>query len=381
MKGVVFQGPHRVRVDADLPVPGVRDPRDAVVRTTRTAICGSDLHPYRGEIPGFAPGTVLGHEFAGVVAEAGADVPFAVGDRVFASYLVACGRCPRCARGWHYHCEHASLFGYSTVVGSAVAGGQAEYVRVPFADVLLARSPDAVTDEQALFAGDVLTTAYAATAEAEVGSGDVVGVVGAGPVGLLAAMCASALGAHEVVVSDPDPVRRATAAALGVRAVAPDELRDSLDEVSDGWGARVVVEAVGSEAALAGALRSAGPRATVVAVGAHSAEAMPFPSRLAFTRELNIRFTVGDPIRYRAEALRLVRDGLVDPARIISHRLPLSDARRGYELFDRRKAVKVVLTAESDTDLPGTADLRGRHAPSGITGWGVSGDIPTTGRE
>jgi 2-desacetyl-2-hydroxyethyl bacteriochlorophyllide A dehydrogenase len=360
MRGVVFQGPYRVTVDAELPMPRVEDPRDAVVRVTRTAICGSDLHPYRGEIPDFAPGTVLGHEFAGVVTDAGADVPFAVGDRVFASDLVACGRCPRCARGWHYHCEHASLFGYSDVVGPPVAGGQAEYVRVPFADVVLARSPHDLTDEQVLFAGDVLSTAYAAAADAEISSGDVVGVVGAGPVGLLGAMCARAFGAAEVIVSDPDPARRAMAVSLGMHAVAPDELREGLDRVSHGWGARVVLEAVGTGAALACALRCAGPRATVVAVGAHSAETVPFPSGLAFTRELTVRFIVGDPIRHRAEALRLVRSGLVDPARIISHRLPLSDAGKGYELFDRREAFKVVLTADSAADRPGMAVRSGR---------------------
>ncbi|WP_433654909.1 alcohol dehydrogenase catalytic domain-containing protein [Nocardia sp. CA-128927] len=356
MKGVVYQGPYQVKVDEELPMPCVLDARDAVIRVTRTAICGSDLHPYRGEIPDFAPGTVLGHEFAGVVVEAGADVPFAVGDRVFASDLVACGRCPNCARGWHYHCAQASLFGYSTVVGPSIAGGQAEYVRVPFADVVLARSPDDLTDEQVLFVGDVLTTGYAAAAGAEISPGDVVGVVGAGPLGVLAAMCASGLGAGAVIIADPDPARRATAVSLGLRAVAPDELGATLNTISDGRGARAVIEAVGNDAALTCALHSAGPRATVVAVGAHSAAAMPFPSGLAFTRELTVRFTVGDPIRHREHVLRLIQDGLIDPARIISHRLPLSDAQQGYALFDSRAAFKVVLTV----DRPGMTVRAGR---------------------
>ncbi|MFI5776805.1 alcohol dehydrogenase catalytic domain-containing protein [Nocardia sp. NPDC051570] len=357
MKGVVYQGPYRVEIDAELPMPRVRDARDAVVRVTRTAICGSDLHPYRGEMPDFAPGTVLGHEFAGVVAAVGADVPFAVGDRVFASDLVACGRCPACARDWHYHCDNASLFGYSTIVGPAVAGGQAEYVRVPFADIVLARSPEDLTDEQVLFAGDVLTTGYAAAADAGIGSGDTVGVVGAGPVGVLAAQCAQALGAGAVIVSDPDPARRAMAESVGIAAVAPDDFGRALDAVSDGWGARAVLEAVGTDAALLCALRSVGPRGTVVAAGAHSAAAMPFPSGLAFTRELTIRFTVGDPIRHRDQALGLIRSGLVDPARIISHRLPLSQARRGYELFDRRAAFKVVLLADGDIGSNGNTRI------------------------
>ncbi|MFJ4653236.1 alcohol dehydrogenase catalytic domain-containing protein [Nocardia sp. NPDC088792] len=359
MKGVVYQGPYQVRVD-EVPMPRVDGPRAAVVRVTRSAICGSDLHPYRGEIPDFAPGTILGHEFAGVVVDAGSEVPFAAGERVYASDLVACGRCPICARGWHYHCAHASLFGYSTVVGAPVPGGQAEFVRIPFADTVLARTPDDLTDEQALFAGDVLTTAYAAAADAGIEAGAVTGVVGAGPVGLLAALCASALGAAHVVIADPDPARRATAEALGIRAVAPTGLAAALDEAAPGYGARAVLEAVGTDAALQCAMHSAGPRATIAVVGAHSATAMPFPSGLAFTRELTLRFTVGDPIRHRDKAIELMRTGVIDPARLISHRLPLSQARHGYDLFDRREAFKVVLTADADTGPTGMTVRSGR---------------------
>ncbi|MFC7328625.1 alcohol dehydrogenase catalytic domain-containing protein [Marinactinospora rubrisoli] len=343
MKGVVYRGPGHVEVATGLAEPRVEGPRDAVVRVTRTAVCGTDLHPYRGEIPGFAPGTVLGHEFAGTVAAAGHDVPFAVGERVFASDVVACGRCRRCARGWHYHCPEVTLFGYSTVVGRSVAGGQAEYVRVPYADVVLARTPDGVTDEQALFAGDVLTTAYAAVADSGIRPGDAAGVVGAGPVGLLAAQCAVVAGAATVVVADPDERRRDRVRAAGLRAVPPEEFGAALAAAAEYGGGTVVIEAVGSAAALRTALDGAGPRATVVTVGAHHSDAMPFPAARAFAGELTLRFTVGDPIRLRDRVLALMAGGRIDPSRVVSHRLPLADAAHGYRLFDRREAFKVVL--------------------------------------
>ncbi|WP_158562911.1 alcohol dehydrogenase catalytic domain-containing protein [Marinitenerispora sediminis] len=350
MKGVVYTGPGRVEVDTALPEPRVRGPRDAVVRVTRAAICGTDLHPYRGEIPGFAPGTVLGHEFAGTVVAAGREVPFAPGERVFASDIVACGRCARCARGWHYHCPEATLFGYSTVVGAAVAGGQAEYVRVPYADVVLARTPDGVTDEQALFAGDVLTTAYAAVADAQIRPGDTVGVVGAGPVGLLAGSCAAVAGASTVVVADPDAGRRERARAAGLTAAAPEDFAGVLAVAAEASGGMAIIEAVGSESALRRALDSAGPRATVVTVGAHASDALPFPAARAFAGELTLRFTVGDPIRHRERVLALMTGGRIDPSLVVSHRLPITEAAHGYRLFDQREAFKVVLVTDGTAD-------------------------------
>ncbi|GAA2869039.1 dehydrogenase [Actinoplanes cyaneus] len=338
MRGITFQEPGRVSV-TELPMPRITHPRDAIVRVTRTAICGTDLHPYRGEIPGFAAGTVLGHEFAGTVHEAGDEVPFAPGQRVFASDIVACGRCARCARGWHYHCPQVSLFGYDKVVGSCLPGGQAEFVRVPFADVVLAATPDAVSDEQALFVGDVLTTGYTAVRAAGVRAGDTVAVVGAGPVGLLAALCARAAGATTVTVADPDSGRRSLARSLDLLAVTPGELVAAADR----GGAARVVEAVGSDAALDAALRAAAPRATVAVVGAHQSPGMPFPTGLAFGRELTVRFAVGNPLSSREPVLALVAAGRVDPSIVVSHRLPLSEGPLAYRLFDSREATKVVL--------------------------------------
>ena len=344
MRGTVFRGPYDVELREDLPEPRLTGPRDAVVRVTRSAICGTDLHAYRGELPGFGVGTVLGHEFVGVVVEAGAEVPYAAGQRVTASDLIACGRCAACARGWHYQCREVTLFGYSTVVGKPVDGAQAEYVRVPFADVVLGACPDDVTDEQALFTGDVLATGYIAAARAAITPGDTVAVVGGGTVGVMAGLCARVFGAATVVVADPSPVRREAVAGYGLRAVEPDGLREMVTTVSHGRGAPAVIEAVGTDKALTLAMATVAPRGTVVAVGAHHNPAAPLDTGQAFARELTLRFAVGDPIAVRDEVLALVRSGQVDPTVVISHRLPLDEVAHGYELFHRRKATKVVLT-------------------------------------
>ncbi|NUS11141.1 MAG: alcohol dehydrogenase catalytic domain-containing protein [Streptomyces sp.] len=343
MKAVVYQGPGDIVV-SNLPEPRVEERRDAVVRVTRSGICGTDLHPFRGELPDFAPGTVLGHEFAGVVVEAGPDAQVTVGERVFASDVVACGRCALCARGWHYQCPEATLFGYADVVGKPLSGGQAEYVRVPYADVVLRSVPEGVSDEQALFVSDVLTTAYTAVRAAALTPGDTVGVVGAGPVGLLAGRCAAIAGAGRVIVCDPASERRTAAESLGLQAVVPGELGTALREAAGTRGAAAVIEAVGSDAALRAAVEAAGPRSTVVAAGAHHSSAMPFPTGLAFGRELTLRFTVGDPIALREDVLPLITQGLLDPSAVVTHRLPLSRAAEAYALFDGRAALKVVLS-------------------------------------
>ncbi|MET7399556.1 alcohol dehydrogenase catalytic domain-containing protein [Dactylosporangium sp. NPDC005572] len=338
---MVYEGPRRVRVRCDLPEPPRCGPGDALVRVTCAAICGTDLHPYRGEIPGFAPGTVLGHEFVGTVVAAGADAGHRPGDEVFASDLISCGTCRVCARGWHYQCPSATLFGYSTVVGAAVDGGQADLVLVPHAAHVLARRPASVTPEQALFVCDTLTTAHTAIRRSSVTPGDSVAVVGGGPVGLLSAMCAREAGAARVVVADPLPARRAAAEALGFAAVAPDGLADAL--AASGGPADAVVEAVGSSAALAQAMLVAGPRGRIAVVGAHHATDAPLPTGTGFARELTVRFVVGDPIADRAPALELISSGRLDPAALVSHRFPLDEAPAAYDLFDRGGALKVVL--------------------------------------
>lgn len=346
MKALVYAGPHRVEC-REVAEPRVAHPRDAVVAVTLSAICGTDLHPYRGELPDFAPGTVLGHEFVGVVVDAGPEVPFTPGTRVLASDLVACGRCPMCERGWHYQCPEVTLFGYDRVVGRPLGGGQAEQVLVPNADVVLSALPDDMDDEHALFAGDILTTGLAAAEAAGLTPGATVAVVGCGAVGLLAAQAAALLGAGAVVASDGDDRRRAQARSLGIDAVGPDDLDAAVRDRTAGRGADACIEAVGTDQALLAAVEVAGPRAVVVAVGAHHSPATPFPSGTAFARELTLRFVVGNPLRSRHQALALVRAGRIDPTTVISDRMPLTDGPAGYELFDAREATKVVLRPDA----------------------------------
>lgn len=345
MKGVVWHAPYDVHVE-DLPLPQLQGPREAIIRVTRSAICGTDLHPYRGEIPDFPAGVVLGHEFTGIVEEVGKEVKnFRVGDRVLASDLIACGECWFCQQNWHYQCQHISLFGYGTVVGQYFPGGQTEYVRIPYADVVLSPIPDSLNEEQILFVGDILTTGYTCAYEAGITSGDTVAVVGCGPVGLFALMSAYHLGASRVIAIDPDPQRQAVAQELSGYPLTPDnEVVQRIQELTHGRGADVVLEAVGTDSALTTALTIVRPKGTISAVGAHHSQAMPFPSGLAFGRELTIRFSVGDPIRWRDQLISLLEKGQLDPTRIISHRLPLSEAVEGYRLFDQHKALKVVLT-------------------------------------
>lgn len=345
MRAAVYRGPRQVEL-AVRPEPILKGSRDALVRVTRSAICGTDLHPYRGELTGFRPGTVLGHEFVGVVVEAGSEVRLPVGTRVVASDVVACGRCGRCARGWHYQCDEVSLFGYSDVVGRPLDGGQADLVRVPFADTVLSVCPDELTDEQMLFVGDILSTGYAAATATGTVAGDVAGVIGAGPVGLLTALCLRLRGVARVVLADPDRRRRDAARALGFDATAPAELSAVLRTAAGAEGARAVVDAVGSAAALDRAIDAAGYHATIVVVGAPSAEPPPLAVQRAFANELTLRFAVGNPIRDGDRGVTLIRAGELDPTVVISHRLPFSDVVEAYQLFDRREALKVVLEHE-----------------------------------
>jgi len=355
VKAVVWHGPRDVRVADDVEEPELLTPRDAIVRVTCAAICGTDLHPYRGELDGFRSGTILGHEFCGVVERVGEGCgALQPGDRVFASDVIACGRCTACERGMHYQCDERTLFGYGEVAGPYVPGGQAELVRVPFADVVLCRIPDGLSDEQAVFAADVLSTGFTAAERADVRAGQTVAVVGCGPVGLCAVMSARLMGAAQVLAIDPERSRRDAARALGATPVAGrDGIADRRAEWSDGQEVDAVIEAVGADAALTDALAVVRPRGTVVVVGSHGSTGFSLSTVDAFDRELTLRFAVGDPIAVRDRLVALLSAGRLDPAVLISHRLPLDDAVDAYRAFDRREATKVLL-------LPGD----GAHAPT-----------------
>jgi len=287
----------------------------------------------------------MGHEFTGIIEDIDPTIThLRPGDRVLASDIIACGQCWYCQRGWHYQCVNVSLFGYGSVVGGYVPGGQAEYVRVPFADVVLIKIPDNLTEEQILFVGDILTTGFMCAESAQIRLGDKVVVVGCGPVGLFAIQCAYLLGASLVLAIDPDPNRQEAARQIGAYPLPHDDhMIDHVRSLTAGRGADIVLEAVGSEASLLTALTVSRSRGMIVAVGAPQAATLPFPSQAAFGRELTLKFVVGNPISTCDRIIPLLEAGRLDPTQIISHRLPLTEAIRAYDLFDRREAIKVVL--------------------------------------
>ncbi len=345
MKCVVLNAPHQISV-TERPDPVLRAPTDAILRVTVAGICGTDLHPYRGEIPGFRSGTVLGHEVCGTVVELGIAVRrVIVGDAVVVSDIIACGGCWYCRQGHHYQCDRVTLLGYDSVVGEPVDGGQAEYLRVPHADVTLKRIPDGVDHEDAVFVADVLSTGFSCARAAGPLAGADVAVVGCGPIGLSAIASARHLGAERIFAIDRNP-RRTEAAEKLFGAIPTPHGSDALAFVAgenSGRGPDVVLEAVGSGEALTDAVGLVRPAGVVVAVGAHHETELPFNTKAAFGRELTLRFVVGDPIAEWDHLLPLVADGTLDPSGLVSHRLPLKDAASAYSIFDTGVAVKVLL--------------------------------------
>jgi threonine dehydrogenase-like Zn-dependent dehydrogenase len=341
VKAVVFHGPQDVRVES-VPEPRLEAGADAIVEVRTAAICGADLFPYHGRTPGFEAGTILGHEFVGLVREVGSGVrSVRPGDRVVNTSMVLDGTCPACRAGRPTQCSGRALFGYSGVY-PRLDGGQAELVRVPNADRVLAPLPDEVSDEAAVFLADNLPTGYDAVVRGGAQPGDTVCVVGLGAVGLMAVMCARELGATVLAV-DGVEARRALAAKLGAAAVEPARAAEAVAAATDGQGADVVVEAAGTAGALDAALALARGRGTVSVVGAHFEPDFPLNNALMFERELTLRFSIGDAAGHREQLLRLLCEGRLDPARVVTHRLALADAPHAYRIFDAREATKVVL--------------------------------------
>jgi alcohol dehydrogenase len=342
MKAVVLAGVGDVRVE-EVEDARIVDETDAVVEVHRTAICGADLFPFHGMTPGFETGTILGHEFAGKVTEVGSAVESVKpGQLVVCTSTISDGTCAHCRAGRPSQCLGRALFGYSGVY-PRLDGGQAEYVRVPHADRCLLVLPDEVNEESAIFLADILPTGYGSVTRGEVGAGDLMVVVGCGPVGLMTVLCAAKV-AGTLIAVDGVAERRVLATRLGAHAVAPDEVEAAVAVASGGLGADVVVEAAGSQGALDLALHLVRGRGTVSVVGAHFEPDYPLDNALMFERELTLRFTIGDPVQDREHLLGLMASRQLDPAQIITHRLPLEAAPEAYRLFDTREATKVVLT-------------------------------------
>ena len=342
MKAVVLRGPNDVRVE-DVPDPVLREPTDALVRVEAAAICGADLGPLHGHVPGFEYGTIMGHEFAGEVVEVGTDIAaVAPGDRVANMSLVADGTCAACRAGRVTQCSGRALFGYSGVY-PRLDGAQAELVRVPHADTVLSPLPDAVSNEAAVFLADNLPTAYDAVVRGETRETDVVCVVGLGAVGLMAVMVALDLGATVFAV-DGIEERCRLAAALGARVLEPEEAWEAVAAETDGLGADVVVEAAGSPGALDAAMDLVRGRGMVSVVGAHFEPDFPLDNARMFTKELTMRWSIGDSLGHRQRLIEMIAAGRLDPPAVVTHRLPLADAAEAYRLFDAREATKVVMT-------------------------------------
>ncbi len=340
----MYREPGRVEV-SDVPEPELEHPRDAVVRVTRSAICGSDLHFFHGKAP-LEPGDVIGHEAVGVVDRVGSDVSsVSVGERVVVAFNIACGECWFCRNEQTALCEDFRNLG-GGIFGGGLAGTQAELVRVPNADVNLLGVPDPVDDEAALFVGDVLTTGLYAAAIGGIRSGDTVAVVGAGPVGYFAIQSARLHDPAAVVAIDLEPARLALAERAGAIALNPTERnpQTALFERTEGRGADVVIEAVGRPDAFETALRIVRRGGVVVVVGMYTSETVPAQIGVWWARTLDLRFAGICPVHvWWRRAMAEVEAGRIDPLPLISHRLPLQDAALGYELFDSRRATKVLL--------------------------------------
>lgn len=343
MRAVTFQAPGEVRV-SDVPEPALSDSRDAVVRIEASGVCGSDLHIYRGRVQ-IEPGFVIGHEYVGTVIAVGEQVAsVAVGDRVLGCFQTACGRCFFCRRGWFQKCDASRTFGHGATLGS-LPGTQAEQALVPNADLVLRRLPAGMSDDVALFAGDVMGTGYHAVVESGLRPGDVAAVLGLGPVGLCAVQVARAAGAAHVLAVDSVPARLDAARAFGAHAVhlSDGDPRGAALELSDGRGVDVCVEAVGDPRALELALRLTRKCGVVQAVGVY-AERTEVHMGLLWIKSLRLGSGHANVLAHVDSVLAMMSAGVLDPSPLVTHHMSLQDAPEAYAIYDRREALKIVLS-------------------------------------
>lgn len=342
MKAAVFHGPHDVRVE-EVPVPTGIGADEVLLKVERTAICGTDLHPYEGHMD-MEDGVVLGHEFIGTVVATGSAIgQVAEGDLCACSCACSCGNCYFCRRGEPGRCLGLRMFGMGMALGD-LPGAQSEYVVVPYADRNLRKVPlDGLGGqmEDFLLVGDIITTGYEAVKKA-FRPADAVAIIGAGPVGLCAVMAARVLGASTVVAVDMVPERLKLAESLGAVAVHPDDAEDAILDLTDWRGADVVVDAVGHPSALAGAAAYVRSGGTVSIPGVYLDDVnMPWGS--FWLKGVNFTMGVTHFNNSMDEVISLIRSGHLQPSKVISHRMKLSEATAAYELFSAREATKVVL--------------------------------------
>jgi 2-desacetyl-2-hydroxyethyl bacteriochlorophyllide A dehydrogenase len=343
MRAVTFQAPGEVRVD-ERPAPQLESRDDAIVAIEASGICGSDLHIYHGRVK-IDPGFTIGHEFVGTVVAAGDDVTrVKAGDRVLGCYHSACGTCFFCLRGTYHKCDRMRVFGHGELLGS-LQGTQADQALVPMANMTLRKVPEGVSDEVALFAGDVMGTGYHAVAEGGVRPGDSVAVLGLGPVGLCAVQVALATGAAPVFAIDTVPARLEVAKEFGATAIHLNEQspRDEIRAATEGRGVDAAIDAVGHPDALDTAIRLARKAGTVVAIGVY-AEPCQVHMGLVWIKALTIKSGHANVIGHVDRVLGMLAAGTLDPSPLITHHMPLDDAPEAYAVYDRREALKIVLT-------------------------------------
>lgn len=346
MKAIAFRGVSDVRVES-IADPKIVEPTDALVRITTSAVCGSDLHQYHGRSV-VEPGAIMGHEFMGMVEEVGRDVrAIAKGDRVVAPFSISCGRCEWCLRRLPTQCSTTGRAVFGGRFGKQFPGGQAERIRVPFADFMCEKVPPDMTDEQALFLGDILSTGYACAENGGIRPGDSVAIFGCGPVGLLALQSAHLFGPARVFAVDRVDYRLKLAEELGAIPVNLDrgDPSEQLRGVTGGRGPDVVLEVVGHEVPFAQSIQAVRAGGTVSSVGVYVEPSIGFPAREAFFKDLTLKMGICNARNYIVPLMPLVKVGKLQPARIITHTLPLADAPRGYKIFDQKedRAIKVLL--------------------------------------
>jgi 2-desacetyl-2-hydroxyethyl bacteriochlorophyllide A dehydrogenase len=331
-----------VRID-ERPEPELENRDDAVVAIEASGICGSDLHIYHGRVK-MEPGFTIGHEFVGRVVAAGDAVTrVGVGDRVLGCFHTACGTCFYCMRGVYQKCERVRVFGHGEALG-ALPGTQAEAALVPMANLTLRPVPDGVSDDIALFAGDVMGTAYHAVEGSGIAPGDSVAVLGLGPVGLCAVQIAVAAGAGPVLAIDSVAERLEVARSFGAVPIhlTEESPRDVVRRLTEGRGVAAAIDAVGHPDALDLAIRLARSAGTVVAIGVY-AEPCQVHMGVVWIKGLTLRTGQANVIGHVDRVLGMLAAGTLDPTPLVTHHMSLDDAPEGYTIYDRREALKIVL--------------------------------------
>ncbi|NLC18571.1 MAG: alcohol dehydrogenase catalytic domain-containing protein [Clostridiales bacterium] len=373
MKAVVYDGIKSVKI-IDAKEPSIKKADDLIIRVTSTAICGSDLHIYHGMVPNLPKGFIIGHEAVGIVEEAGPDIRnIKKGDRVLVPFTIACGHCRFCDEGLYSQCDNSNhkaavgaVFGYGENFGS-YAGAQAQYLRVPYANVGPRAVPEELSDEQALLLTDVLPTAYWAVETAGVKAGDVVVILGCGPIGLTAIKWAIFAGAKRIIAVDYVSYRLVHAAGYGVEAVnltEHDDCGEYINEITGG-GADTVIDCVGADGKMTklellesllrlqggsksaieiavGAVRKGG---CIVLAGVYGMRYNMFPLGDLFSKNISLKMGICPAQAYVDRIMRMIIENKIKATDIITHTLPLAMAPYAYEIFDKKEdnCIKVVM--------------------------------------